>query len=203
MKRVASIHANPSRPTITDQEFHDKLRVWSESTTTSPSGLHLGHYKTLISRHSFSSQLSDDELLPEFVTQRDELNAKQQDLFHIHLQMINYARKRGYAYARWRTIANTILFKDPDNMRLHRTQVVIQKYEADFNLALGVKEWRSTMHQAEDNHSLNEGQYGSRSNRSATDPVLKYHALPGSPSYSPITMRQHATTALSRMSGCW
>ena len=33
------------------------------------------------------------------MTQRDELNAKQQDLFDIHLHMINYALQRGYSYA--------------------------------------------------------------------------------------------------------
>jgi hypothetical protein len=41
----------------------------------------------------------------------------------------------------------------------------------DFNLALGVK-WRAAMHQAEDLRTLNDGQYGSRSNRNATDPVF-------------------------------
>ena len=170
MQRVANIDVHSSRPTIDAEEFRGKLRVWSESTTTSPSGLHLGHYKTLIARHSFSSLLPDDDLTPEFVIQRNELNSKQQDLFDIHLHMLNYALKRGYAYDRWKTIANTILFKDHDNMRLHRTRV-IHIYEADFNLALGVK-WRTAMQQAEEAGALNDGQYGSRSNRSATDPVL-------------------------------
>ena len=38
-------------------------------------------------------------------------------------------------------------------------------------MALGIK-WRAAMHQAEDLKCLNDGQYGSRPNRRATDPVF-------------------------------
>jgi hypothetical protein len=94
----------------------------------------------------------------------------QQQLFELHLNLLNYALKRGYLYRRWQTIANAILFKDADNVRIHRTRV-IHIYEADFNLALGLK-WRAAIHQAEDNQQLNDGQYGSRPRRNAIDPVL-------------------------------
>ncbi|KAI2496301.1 hypothetical protein MHU86_18213 [Fragilaria crotonensis] len=63
-----------------------------------------------------------------------------------------------------------MLFKDPDNVRLHRTRV-IHIYEADFNLFLGIK-WREAMHQAEDLRLLNDGQFGSRPYRNATEPVF-------------------------------
>ena len=46
-------------PTITRQEFIDKLKIWTETTTTSPSGLHLGHFKSLLARHKYS--LASDE----------------------------------------------------------------------------------------------------------------------------------------------
>jgi hypothetical protein len=58
MKQVHDIRQNPSKPTITEEEFEGKLRVWTESTTTSPSGLHLGHYKALISKHSYKTDAS-------------------------------------------------------------------------------------------------------------------------------------------------
>ena len=48
-------------PTITRQEFIDKLKVWTESTTTSPSGLHLGHFKSLLARHKYSMATEDTE----------------------------------------------------------------------------------------------------------------------------------------------
>ncbi len=170
LEQVHEMAAAAEYPTISDKDFTNKLQVWKESTTTSPSGLHLGHYKALIARHAYSSNLSDDELTPEFKANRAELDAKQADLRAVHLTLLNYALERGYSYRRWRTIANTILFKDEDNVRLHRTRV-IHIYEADFNLALGIK-WRAAMHQAEAFQALNDGQFGSRPRRNATDPVF-------------------------------
>ncbi|KAI2510607.1 hypothetical protein MHU86_3718 [Fragilaria crotonensis] len=158
------------RPTIDDGDFCAKLRLWSESTTTSPSGMHLGHYKTLIARHSYSSDAPDEELEPEFKERRDELNFRQQAIRQLRLDLLNYALERGYSFQRWQKVINTILFKDSDNVRLHRTRV-IHIYEADFNLFLGIK-WRAAMHQAEDLRILNEGQFGSRPYRNATEPVF-------------------------------
>jgi hypothetical protein len=77
---------------------------------------------------------------------------------------------RGYSYRRWQKIANTILFKDPNNVRIHRTRV-IHIYEADFNLVLGIK-WRHALYQSDALKFLNQGQYGSRPRRNAIDPVL-------------------------------
>ena len=170
MKKVDDIMLDPVRPTLTLEDLNGKIRVWKESTTTSPSGLHLGHLKALIARHSFSSDEDDDELTEEFKAQRDELNFKQQALLDLQLTMLNYALERGYAYDRWKTIANTILFKDPDNNRIHRTRV-IHIYESDYNLILGIK-WREAMYRAEEANGLNDGQYGSRARRCAPDPVL-------------------------------
>ncbi|KAI2509652.1 hypothetical protein MHU86_4772 [Fragilaria crotonensis] len=140
--------ATPSFPTISDEDFIQKLKIWTESTTTSPSGLHLGHYKALVARHSFSTTLPEDMLTSEFKSQREELDRIQTEIRRVHLLLMNYALERGYSYKRWQTVANTILFKDADNVRIHRTRV-IHIYEADFNLCLGIK-WRAAMHQAED-----------------------------------------------------
>jgi exonuclease III len=170
MKKVDEIHNDPICPTLTAEEYEGKIRVWTESTTTSPSGLHLGHLKSLIAKHSYSTDATDDELDEDFQRQRDELDFQQRELFNLHLTLLNYALQRGYSYHRWQTVANTILFKDPDNVRIHRTRV-IHIYEADYNLVLGVK-WREAMYKAEDTSSLNDGQYGSRAKRCAPDPVL-------------------------------
>ena len=99
------------------------------------------------------------------------MNAKQADLFKINFHLINYALQRGTSYKCRHTIVNTILFKDPDNVRLDRTRV-IHIYEADINLALGIK-WRAaTQHAEEFDLLLNVGQCGSRTGKRATDPVL-------------------------------
>ena len=185
LQQVHQMEADATQPTITAEEFRSKLQVWSEATTTSPSGMHLGHYKALIAKHSFSTDLPDDELTPEFCAQRDEVNLKQKDLSQIHLTLINYALQRGTSYTRWHTIVNTILFKDPDSVRLDRTRV-IHIYEADYNLAIGIK-WRTATQHAEDFNLLNEGQYGSRTGKrtqsSSKKCNMKSHALPANHFY--------------------
>ena len=159
--------------TISDEEFIGKLKVWKESTTTSPSGVHLGHYKSLISRHVYS-HIGNDNVETEGGTKltdlRDEMNHIQQSIRRLHLQLINYALSRGYSYCRWQQIANTILFKEKNNIKIHRTRV-IHLYEADYNLILGLK-WRAALYKSEANNTLHEGQFGSRPRRNAIDPVM-------------------------------
>ena len=64
LRHLTQVHTIQERlrPTITPKAFASKLKVWTETTTTSPSGLHLGHLKALFARHSFSSNLPDQEL---------------------------------------------------------------------------------------------------------------------------------------------
>ena len=164
LKITEEMAALVAHPTITEQEYVGKLKVWKESTSTSPSGLHLGHYKALITRHEHSDPDTADE------DQRNEWNHMQSCLLTLHVQMLNYALERGYSYTRWQTVVNTILFKDTDNVRIHRTRV-IHIYEADYNLTLGIK-WRMALYQAEALRELNQGQYGSRPRRNAMDPVF-------------------------------
>ena len=148
LRYTTNIHNDPCQPTINDSEFCGKLRVWRESKFTSPSGMHLGHYKALITRHSFSSTANDTDLTPEFIARRDNLNRKEEAIRSVRLSLINYALERGYSFHRWQDIVNSVLFKDPDNVRLHRTRI-IHIYEVDFNLTMGLK-WRVTTQQAED-----------------------------------------------------
>jgi hypothetical protein len=61
----------PACPTITADEFKSKLKIWTESTTTPPSGLHLRNLKALIAQHSFRSTAADDYLTSAFITRRD------------------------------------------------------------------------------------------------------------------------------------
>jgi len=161
MRQCEFVNRKPSTATISDEEFTSKLKLWKESTTTSPSGLHLGHWKALVARH----ELTDTDT-PEC----DELDTKQEEIRAVCLALINYALKWGYSFDRWKTIVNIMIFKEPGNLKIHRLRV-IHIYEADYNLILGVK-WRSMIHGAEDANALNDGQYGGRPNRNALDPVF-------------------------------
>jgi hypothetical protein len=88
----------------------------------------------------------------------------------LHLTLMNYALQRGYSFSRWQQVANAMLFKEAGNIKIHRTRV-IHLYEADYNLAIGLQ-WRSALYQSEADQRLNQGQYGSRPNRNAHDPIF-------------------------------
>ncbi len=163
---------HPSRPSLSLATFKGKIQTWRESATTSPSGLHLDHYnKAFFAKHRYShKEPSDLTNEHDMKAKKEQLDSMQQDLQQLHLSLLNYALRRGHSFKRWQTITNSILFRDSDNFRLHRTRV-IYIYEADFNLILG-KKWREAMRAAKIKQWLNQGQFGSRSRRSAIDPVL-------------------------------
>ena len=145
---------------LTTKEFLEKLKVWPEKTSTSPSGLHLGHYHVLQRNHG----------LPKDDPKSKEVEKGQKLLLEARVALLNYALTFGYHFKRWSQVVNVMLQKDPGNPKIHRLRV-IHLYEADYNLMLAVK-WRAAMHHAEDNGLLNDGLYGSRAGRSAHDPVF-------------------------------
>jgi hypothetical protein len=54
LKMTHEISSFATYPTVSLQEFQGKIDAWRESTTTSPSGMHLGHYKALFAKHKYS-----------------------------------------------------------------------------------------------------------------------------------------------------
>lgn len=145
---------------VTAEEVRNKLKRWKESTSTSPSGLHLGHYHCL---------WRDPQMDPAKENRQDVID-HQVVLLNCLVGLLNYALKFGYTYTRWLKVVNVMLQKDSGNPRIHRLRV-IHIYEADYNLLLALK-WRQAIHHAEDNLLLNDGLYGSRPGRSAHDPAL-------------------------------
>ena len=129
---------------ITKEEVLGKLRKWKESTTTSPSGMHLGHYHCMWK----NTKIPLDDPSHDIMKKNQEL------LLQTTTSLLNYAIKFGYTYERWRTVVNVMLQKDPGNPRIHRLRV-IHLYEADYNLLLATK-WREAIHHAETNKLLND-----------------------------------------------
>lgn len=122
-QQIDEIAQHLDYPTIGERDFIGKLKVWSENTTASPSGLHLGcHYKALIARHQYSDNDLDAD--SNAMSCRDEWNFMQQALRTFHLQLVNYELERGYSYSRRQSIINTILFKEEYSIRIHRTRVI-------------------------------------------------------------------------------
>jgi len=170
LTKISELHArsldHPQLPShITLSEMKAKLQVWPEATTTSPSGLHLGHYKALIKK--LTPPLDSDKSTQDFYK---EIKDKQQCMFEAHHKLVNYALQRGFSYHRWQTTSSLILRKDINDFRIHRHHV-IHLFEADYNLFLTTK-WRQLLLRAEMLSLLNAGQFGSRPHCNAHDPFF-------------------------------
>ena len=142
-------------PTVTEAEFISKFKSWNERTSTSPSGLHLGHYKALVSRND-SDLTTDDGSMVE---------SQRMELIRAHTAMLNYSLRHSYSYDRWKNVVNVMIQKDPGTTKIHRLRV-IHIYEADYNFLLQAK-WRALIQHAEAKNTLHPGQYGGRSGRDA------------------------------------
>ena len=70
--------------------------------------------------------------------------------------VINYCLRTGHVLERWKTIINTMIFKETGNYQIHRLRV-IHIYEADFNLILAVK-WCQLLQLG----IINKGLFGGR-----------------------------------------
>jgi hypothetical protein len=140
---------------LPENEFERKIQTWRETTTTSPLGQHLGHYKAL-----FINPLQNTK--PKNPGQPTFSN-KQTFIRRSILSIINFCIRTGHSLKRWKTIVNTMIFKETGNYKINRLRV-IHIYEADFNLLLAVK-WRQLIQYAETSGTINEGLIGGRPGR--------------------------------------
>ena len=137
---------------LTAEEFRGKMTAWKESTTTSPSGRHLGWYKTL---YTNISTCEETEIEGEV-----SIATKQEAISSLILSVVNYCIRHTHILNRWKKIVNIMIFKEQSNYKIHRLRV-IHIYEADFNLLLAVK-WRQLLRMADAHDLIHEGQYGGR-----------------------------------------
>ena len=143
-------------PKMTMGEMLGRYRKWSEKTTTSPSGRHLGHYKCLL------NEIKDKDEEKEVT-----LNMDRRLLLEAHLDIINYCTRWGYSLRRWQNIINVMIQKVPGNNKINKLRV-IHLFEADYNLLLSVK-WRQLLAFADKHKVFNQGQRGSRPGCEASD----------------------------------
>jgi hypothetical protein len=74
-------------------EFKSSVKKWKESTSTSPSGQHLGHYRTAIFDNNVAS---------------------------IHTDMLNHPVQYGFAPTRWTQSVTPLIEKDEGKPYLTR-----------------------------------------------------------------------------------
>jgi hypothetical protein len=95
------------------------LKVWNESTTTIPSGLHLGHDKSI----------TKPIAVPDNPEATKSLKESRNKLLTAQVQLTNFAT-HGHVYEHWEKVANFMILKEQGNTKIHRL-CVIHLYEAD------------------------------------------------------------------------
>jgi hypothetical protein len=141
-KRPASVVDIKS--SITVDEFKSNVKKWKESTSTSPSGRHLGHYRTAI---------LDDRVAS------------------LHTDMLNIPIQYGFAPERWTKSVTPMIEKDEGKPYLTRLRV-IHLFEADYNLFLKILFGKRLVRNGERSNALNDQQQGSRPRRMTTDALF-------------------------------
>ena len=108
---------------ISKEEFKEGFKHWKETTSTLPSGRHLGHYRALLAYE----EAPDDEESPT-ISKRywEALTA-----------MINICIKHSVILPRWSIVVNAMIEKIPGTPRLDKLRV-IHLFEADLNLVFGI-----------------------------------------------------------------
>jgi hypothetical protein len=83
----------PGTSVLTDEEFISTYKKAFESTTSSPSGHHIGHYKAIL---------------------------KDPTLVTMHTDMMSLPFQAGFAPERWKRVVDIMLEKTPGDSRSHR-----------------------------------------------------------------------------------
>ncbi len=108
------VTAPPIPIEITLEEYTRGIEKWKESTSTSPSGRHLGIYKALLSLGTVTAGMCD------------------------MLNVVHWAGLwAGLAPKRWTNPVSVLLEKDIGQPNINRLQV-IHLFEADYNLVLKI-----------------------------------------------------------------
>ena len=129
---------------ITADDVKYGFSKWKESTSTSPSGRHLGHYKAIVKDPALLSCLT--KFLHTTVT-------------------------HGMTISRWCNAVNIMIEKDIGKPKITRLRI-IHIFEADFNLFLKLIWGSRLVKRAVKLDLLNDGQHGSVTRRTATDPIM-------------------------------
>ncbi len=165
------------------QRFHnmpfeamlDGFRKWPERTSTSPSGRHLGIYKSLAK----DANKKQSKKKPNSTTNRTQTNQTPKAPKHngahvlqiIH-QLLVMAVNHCHTMERWTTIWNFFIEKELGNPRIDKLRA-LHLLEADYNLLLKWFGPKGFIKVAEDNQQLTDFQGGGRRGRSAIDLACK------------------------------
>jgi len=151
---------NPDHP-LESEKLMNGYHKWPECTTTSPSGRHLGIYKSLL------KDFPPTNLPPDYQPWTHGL-----DIMHMLFQLLQLVVKHTHIYSRWQVIWNMYLEKDPGNPHIDRL-CALHLIEADLNLKFKWYSSQGFLKRSEKAQWLNDSQYGGRPGRSTIDLACK------------------------------
>jgi hypothetical protein len=135
---------------VTLDKWMGKMKSRKETTSTSPSGMHLGHHKTLIK--PFHPDNPPANTPPELL----ELESQRQHVAQAQVDLLNLAIKNQYTYEWWHNVVNFLLAKELGISRCHKLRV-IHLYKVDLNALIGIK-WIQLNHHVTDTRLLSPWQ---------------------------------------------
>lgn len=145
---------------ITHDEFWKAFKIWDEQTTTSPSGRHLGHYKSLLISDGNDDMYTDESPNPSIIIKQ------------VYYQIAMATLYSANTLRRWCHSSTMMLEKVPGNPKINKLRV-IHLYEADYNLLLKILWARRLVWHSHTHNQLHEAQAGSRPHHRCSDVVLR------------------------------
>jgi ribonuclease HI len=145
--------------TISKEEILHVFRHWRESTSTSASGKHLGHYRVFATNPKVLEPNNQDKMNDP------------QILLHFVYVLLNHSLKTGKPLRRWLKAISVMLEKIP-GLPLPAKLRIIHLFEADYGLAGRIIWAQRMMTNAEQHGYLSTEQHGSRRNHQTHDLIL-------------------------------
>ncbi len=152
-------------PTLDYATLLDGLKKWPERTTTSPSGRHLGIYKSL-GKHVIKKKKNNDT--PPDTPEETSPLKQGRDVLYLMFDLMALALTHAYPLQRWRKVWTLFIEKEIGNPDLERLRCIML-FEADWQLLL---KWHSSygfLPKTEKARTLAYEQGGGRKGRSAID----------------------------------
>jgi len=143
-------------------ELQKGIKKWPERTTTSPSGRHLGIYKSL-QRHVVHK---DDSTSPPGTPQEPITQGR--NVLYLIFDIMALALQHSYTLHRWKTVWTIFIEKDLGNPALNRLRCLMI-FEADWQLLLKWHSAQGFLPKSEAAQTLTHTQGGGRKGRSAID----------------------------------
>jgi len=147
----------PTESQVHPLDFKLLVKVWPEQTTTSPSGQHLGVYKSLL------KDLPPSNPPPDYKPCMHGI-----DIMCYIYHLLKLGLQHTHAYERWKVIWNMYLEKILGSQYINHIQT-LHLFEADYNLLLKWHSSQGFLPKAEKNHHLHDSQGGGWPGHSTID----------------------------------